>query len=374
MHNGNVCHMPFPSIGGVPVSDTFIIIGRTNSGKSVTFRNIYWFIAKSRPIVVMDYTGRDHYWSALPGDGENIAPGTSASKVKGEYIYFPEAGARKKSSWEDQVRPNITKYNHEQLTRLGFSDSGARYIKNILSRYGPFKNMETLFHFIEQFPINDYEWKKIDNGDVHLKHKHPKMYEQYDAINFQTKGSIIKVLYGLMEMRLFRTDSDQEPDYKEMFTDGKNIFFSYNNLMLARAEIDWYFSQLERWRDEKPKGNRPYVFVEEAHKIFSGTIAEFIATCRKLSVGVALCMPIVPDDVPEDVLGDIKGWIVGKLKGKAYLKVAGIINDDRTTIIPRLRSNMFTGEREMLYYNGHWDQLYAPIMMFKCPQQIHTEV
>jgi hypothetical protein len=169
-------------------------------------------------------------------------------------------------------------------------------------------------------------------------------------------------------------DNNRELKIDVVLRKGRHLFLSYNNLMIARAEADYLLTKVEQMRDESSDNPRPFVIIEEAHKIFSGRIEDFIAVCRKLSVGVGLCMPIIPEEVREHVLGDIKNILVGKLKGKAYNKVASLINDPKSAMIPGLKSNMFTGERELLYYNGHWDMLLGPINMYLCPQEIHREV
>jgi hypothetical protein len=280
--------------------------------------------------------------------------------------------SRPKKYWESLIKPNICKYSAYQLELLGFSPSASRYLKNIFKRYGPFKSMETLFEFLEKFPKNEWDYKAMKKKE--FPYRHTKPYQSGDHIPGQSKDPLMRTMYGLLNMNAFRTDKHQEIDYEKLYLSGKHAFFSYNSLMLARAEIDYAFNQVEWLRNKHENGPRPYICIEEAQHIINDTVGHFITVCRKLSVGLALCMPEIPNSMPDSVLADIKNIICGKLKGDNYNKIKTLIADKRADIIPGLKANMYTSQREMLYYNGHYDYVFAPLLMYSCPQEMHREV
>lgn len=369
-----IIHIRLPVIHGRPISDTLLIIGRTGSGKSVCLRLIYYGISQLRPVWVFDYAGRDHYFSYMPNlqDIDKLPPGFSPSGMQGKYFYYNMPNSRSIKPWETMLKPNISKYSAYQLELLGFSPSASRYLKNIFKRYGPFKNMDVLFEFLEQFPTNAYGYKAIAKKG--FPYRHNKDYKENDHISSQSKDPLIRTMYGLLQMGGFRTDNTKDINYEQLYLSRQNVVFSYNNLMLARAEIDYAFNQIEWLRNKHENGPRPYICIEEAQHIVNETVGHFITVCRKLSVGLALCMPEIPSTMPDSVLADVKNIICGKLKGDNYNKIRALIADDRAEIIPRLKANLYTGQREMLYYNGHYDYVFAPLLMYSSPQEMHREV
>jgi hypothetical protein len=371
---GQIIHIRLPMIKGKAISDTLLIIGRTGSGKSVCLRLIYYGISHLRPVWVFDYAGRDHYFSYMPNttDADKLPPGFAPTGITGKYFYYTMPNSRSIKPWETRIRPNISKYSAYQLELLGFSPSASRYLKNIFKRYGPFKSIHTLFEFLENFPKNNYDYKAMKKKG--FPYKHSKEYKENDHISSQSKDPLIRTMYGLLNMNGFRTDNKMDIDYEKLYLSRQHVFFSYNNLMLARAEIDYTFNQMERLRNKYEDGPRPYICIEEAQHIVNETVGHFITVCRKLSVGLALCMPEIPNTMPDSVLADIKNIICGKLKGENYNKIKALIADKRAEIIPSLKANLYTGQREMLYYNGHYDYVFAPLLMYSSPQEMHREV
>ena len=370
---GQYVHIQMPMISGKPISDSLLILGRTGSGKSVAKRLIYWGFSKVRPVWIFDYPGRDHYLSYMPNTNmrDKLPPGIHPEGLKGNYYYYAMPYARFIRDWEINIRPNFTKYTKRQLERLGFNPAAARYLKNVMVKFGPFKSMDTLFEFMEHYPCNAYDFKKASK--LNLQHK--KEYIDNSFISAQSKSPLIDTLYELKNLDIFNTDNSKEINWEKLYLSRRHAVFSYNSEFLGKAEIDYAFDMIQKLRNKYlVDGPRPFVFIEEAHNVFDEGISRFITVCRKLSVGICMTCPKIPDEMPKDVLGDIKNIICGKLKGSTYQDVAALISDTRARGIQTLKSNMYTGQREMLYFNGHYDYIFSPLLMFACPQEMHREV
>lgn len=425
-----VAWIRFPEINGKAISDSILVAGGTGSGKTVTSNVIEYFLQLERPIIDFDWTGADSHLLRMPNSKPKfLPPFTHVDGIKGLYLYYNASGGRVKRNYEVVVRPNLAKYNQAQLEAIGFSVGAAKYLKNIIHRYGPFKNLEVLYQFIEHFPYNDTKSKRVrrDLKRGKLKLRHPRIYRANDTINAQSQESIKKVLPGLIEKKVFQmkearrvhylimsfrgsvrkvyklhsfkqavrwkksarlagfgADIISGLDYREgfdffkSFLEGKNMIFSFNDKDVARVEINYWMEKIAWIRRRFPDSPRYFVKIEEAHKVLEtkktkidDVIEEFILVCRKLNVGLLLVMPTVMM-LSKKVLADIKNIISGKFKGENANILISVMGD-RAKVIPYLRYNRYRGEREMLVHNQDYETSFR-CKPFDCPSEITHEV
>ena len=381
----NVVFIRFPEIMGQQISDTVLIAGGTGSGKSTMAKVLECFYTLKRPLIDYDWAGQDsHLMHEANSDPRGIPPGIGPTGIPGIYLYYPGKAARPKKHYERTVRPNLAKYDTAQLQALGFSPGAAKYFQTIVRKYGPFSDMESLYQFIEHFPSDDNESKRtiaaLQKGKLRLSHR--KWYKPNDTIHKNSKESLKKILPGIIEMGVFRLDNHEEFNFQQAFLEGKNIIFSFNSKDVGRVEINYYMSQTERIRKQFPASPRYMVKVEEAHKVL-GTgsmkkeqidevIEDFVLVCRKMSVGLILVMPEVIN-LSSRVLNDMKTIITGKFKGdNANKLIAAMGYDPRAKIIPYLKHNRYTGEREFIVYSQDYGTIfrYTP---YNSPCEIHRE-
>lgn len=378
----NVAFMRFPEINGQQISDTVLIAGGTGSGKSTQAKVLECFYVLKRPIIDYDWAGQDSHLMHEPNsDPRGIPPGIGATGIPGIYLYYPGKAARQKKHYERTVRPNLAKYDSAQLQALGFSPGAAKYFQTIVRKYGPFSDMESLYQFIELFPSDENESKRtiasLQKGKLRLRHR--KWYQPNDTMHKNSKESLKKVLPGIIELGVFRLDNKEEFNFQQAFLDGKNIIFSFNSKEVGRVEINYYMSATERIRKQFPQSPRYIVKLEEAHKVLAArneqideVIEDFVLVCRKMSVGLILVMPEVIN-LSSRVLNDMKTIITGKFKGdNANKLIAAMGYDQRAKIIPYLKHNRYTGEREFIVYSQDYGTIfrYTP---YNSPCEIHRE-
>ena len=366
--------MRYPEKDGQAISDVILIAGTPGSGKSVTGKLIAKGMAERRPVYCLDWVGRDWYLAYYPNlEGEHIPLNMRKEGLKGRYIYYPVAGSREKKEFEDIVRPNFTKYELGHYIRLGISPSAAMYLINIFERYGPFKDFETLVEFIEYFPLNEARANYMNKIKDKIHIKHNKFYLPTDKLPQQCKDNLTKILPLLLRMDIFRMDNEEELDYKTLFYSKKNLIASYNDLKIAKVEIDYLFSKLDKYRTAHEEGCRPFIFIEEAHDIFQDSgIEHFVLVCRKLSIGLCIIMPEVIT-LTSTVLDNIKNKIVFKMKGKNAGIMINSIGTNNAFFIPNLKLNRFTGEREFVYHNEDYGITFIVNQPYESPCGIHRE-
>mgnify|MGYP000943557477 CR=1 FL=1 len=369
----------------VQISNTILCVGTTGTGKSVLSKVVEYFLSLERPVIDFDWAGEDSHLSHEPNSlPENLPPYTPPGQIEGWYLHYPVKNSRPKKQFERTVRPNITKYDIVQLEALGFSPGAAMYFQNLIRRYGPFKDWEALYDFIENFPINEAAaramQKKLEMNKVRIKHT--KRYEPNDVINNQSKESIKKVLPGIIEKGVFRLDNREEINFEQAFLAGKNMVFSFNDKDVGRVEINYYMQRIKSIRRQYRESPRYFVKIEEAHKVLAAegkkvdeVIEEFVLVCRKASVGLLLVMPEATEKTLSDkVLDDIKEIITGKLQGESAYRIGRRCGSrDIANIISRLTLNRYTDEREFLYYSSD-DQSWWTFIPFNSPVEIHREV
>jgi hypothetical protein len=381
---GELVWMRAPIINGRHISDTVLVCGGTGSGKSVTAKNIICHMSIVRPIMVFDWAGQDSYLMKYPNSQPyNLAANIRPFGIKGTYLYYPTKDARPRMPYERIVMPNLCKYNQDQLEALGFSPGAAKYFMNILKRYGPFKNLNTLYDFIEKFPVREndsrYVLNALKSGKMHIKHH--KKYKLGDTINGQSKESIKKILPRIIDSGVFRLDNRYEFPFEKSFISGENLIFSFNSKEVGRVEINYYMKRIEIIRKNVWNSPKYFVMIEEAHKVLmksgekvSEVIDDFILVCRKLGIGLILIMPTVLD-IAGQVLNDFKRIISSRFKGENASILIRSIADSRARCIPYLKFNRFAGaqgSREMFYYDSDYG-MARRFFPFNSPCEIHRE-
>lgn len=380
-----IVHMPAPVFNGQQGSDTMIIVGMTGTGKSVVTRVVTAQQAMLRPVWVFDWAGRDHYLGRRPNrKPKNLPPGLSPRGIGGFYFYYPikddkgELVSRPKMPYEIEVNPNFGKYSYEQLEAMGLGGAAPRNLKNLFENYGPFKDMRTLLNFIERFPTSESQNKaKVKQGTSASMHNKP--YKPGDIIRSDSLNALARDLrLNVFSKHVWSMRSNKDVDVERLLRSAKNAVFSFNDKVLARAEIDYTLKKLKVLIDRYPDMPRPFIFIEEAQEVFNDqTLVEFVLVCRKLGIGLALTLPTLePFNKKEtsSVASDTKQWIVGKLKGFNAMLALRFIGHPAAVMIPRLKLNRHTNVREFLYFNGDEDAAYGPFQAFECPQEYNRRV
>ncbi len=410
---GRPVYMKGPIFEGKMGSDTIGIAGTTGSGKSVTTRVVVDQVARlmdaegvKRPVWVFDPPGRDHYLGWFPNKKpKNLPVGIKPRGLKGFYFYYPirEEDGRLKSrpmacercgkgiddttkkcvqcgwrrSYEIAVRPNFGKYGYEQFESMGFQGAAPRNLLNIFGSYGPFKSMRTLMDFCEKYPTSEAQsaQKSRKGKSASL---HTKAYREGDVIRSDSLNALVRDLrLNVVSKKLWVTDSRQDINVEKLLRTNSNAVFSFNDTVVAKAEIDFILRDLIRLIDRDPSLPRPFIFIEEAHLVFNDeTLVYFILVCRKLGIGLCITLPTLSPfekRETEPVASDIKKWIVGRLKGRSASLAIKIIAHPAARVIPHLRMNRYTGEREFLFFDSDEDQCYL-FRSYECPQEYNRRV
>ena len=335
-------------------SDSGIIVGMTGSGKSIIMRTIAFYYHKIRPVYIFDHAGRDHYFGYFPNQNpKNLAPNQDAESLRAYYLYYYNINARPRMKYERLVVPNFKKYNYKQFESLGFSGMSPANLQNILDEKSDIKSFKELNKLI-------YNSRKIAKNS-----KEPLLRD----LN-------IKVI----SKQAWSLDNKKEIDYKKLIMTGKSAVFSFNDLEVAKAEINFFFNELQRMIDKYPKMKPPVLFFEEAHKIFSGSndqelqraIEDIILICRKLGIAVFMSLPTI-QSIKRDVVGDIKQWFIGKLRGVNANEVKRTIDHPSIAEINRLPLDRHSNHREFIYFNSDKDSGFK-FVPFECPQEDNRRV
>lgn len=350
--NGEEVYMRYPEKNGRGISDVILIVGVTGSGKSVIKKSIAYQMAKRRPVILLDPPGRDDYLSFYPNHTPNLPPKIKADGLRGLYFYYPNLQAREKRRHEILRRPNFKKYSMRQLKYLGITQTAAIFIKNLLDEHKDIDSFDKLLEMIEK------EGKKL-----------PPL----------SKRSLMNTMPYIAANNNLRMDNKEDVNLMACFKSGYNMIFSFNDIALAKIEINYLFDKLIEYRDTYPDGHRPFVFIDEAHKIFgdansdvmSKLIEDFVLVCRKLSIGLCLVFPEI-ESINNRVLSDIKTMIFGKYKG-AKDKLRLLFGDNNAYNIPNLKLNRYTNERQFVFYTQDYEYFFIMDKVYEAPCGIHRE-
>lgn len=346
--------MRMPIFNGEDSSNTIIIAGTTGSGKSVTTRNIAWWISQRRPVYILDWAGRDHYLGYHANTNpKNLPLNTLPTPLKGKYFYYKNDEARNKMNYERLVYPNLKKYKVKHLTSLGFTGTSPANLDIILSKTTT-KDLKELFLKVQDAPPN--------------------------KLNKMVKAPLLRDLQLLViEKNSWCLNNNTELNIEEFILSGENGVFSYNDLYVARAEIIFFLDTLRNLIDKKKIKKLPFLFIEEGHKIFrkdvdalSEELDNFILTCRKLGVGLCITMPTI-QYINDAVASDIKDWILGRFKGSNSYLARKYIGHYSVGQIEELKMDRFTGERELYYYNSDQDRAFI-FKGYESPQEFNRRI
>lgn len=351
-YDGKGVYMRYPQKHGKPISDIILIVGVTGSGKSVIKKNIACFMSRKRPVIMLDPPGRDDFFCYYPNKSRNIPPNTEPNGLMGLYFYYSNPNARKKRQFEITRRPNLRKYSIRELQYLGITETASIFLRNVLETNKSIKSFNNLIKVVE---------------------KKGKLLPPLSA------RTLNNILPYIAQNSNFRLDNKQDVNLMSCFNSGYNLVFSYNDVNLAKLEINYLFKTLIKYRDMYPQGNRPFIFIDEAHKIFgdvktdemSKVIEDFVLICRKLSIGLCIVLPEI-DSLSLRVLSDIKTMIFGKYKG-AKEKLRIILGPDRAKIISGLRFNRYTDDRQFVYYTQDYEYFFIMDKVYESPCEIHRE-
>jgi len=382
---GKRISMPYPEKeddngNRYPISDTVLIGGTPGSGKSVTGTLFAMAMSQRRPVYIIDPKGRDHYKNRYPNlTGKNCPPDMLRAGFNARYLYYG-GGSRERMEYEEEIRPDFTKYNEMHYMHLGFSAGAGRWMKNIIEEFGPFLTMENFYEFIDNMPITDRQAQFYVKAHP-IKIKHNKYYTMNSYIQKQSKESIKKVLPLILRMDVFNIDKSMDIDLMKSFKSGENLVFSFLDTKVGKIELDNILNSLEHYRDRYPNGNRPYIVVDEAQTIFADVenniltekLENFILTCRKLSVGLCLILPEV-SNIGSTILSHIRSYVMFQYTGPSVKQIIMNINDPMAFEIPHLRFNKYTDERECYYFNKDFGQGFIIDKPYEAPCEVHKEV
>ena len=166
-------------------------------------------------------------------------------------------------------------------------------------------------------------------------------------------------------------DNSMELNMMACFKAGVNLIISYNDFSLARLEISYLIQRLIEYRDLYPRGHKPFLFIEEAHKVFGeGLLDDFVLVFRKLGIGLCIVMPEV-ESLSSKVMSDIKTMIIGKYKGTGANTLISVIDHPDAGSIKRLQFNRFTGKRQFVFYTTDDEYLFVLDKVYESPCEIH---
>lgn len=401
---GSVVHMPPAIFEGEHSSDLTIIVGITGTGKSMLKRakisqEIYQKDSqgRTRPTWMFDSKGRDDYLGYRPNkspkDKRNMIPGRHPQGIPGFYLYFPVNGARKKAPWELTCRPNFGRYSIRQLEAMGFRGAAPKNLRDIMEKYGPFRSIQQLQERLEQYPTSDRDARAKKPGSL--------KYKEGDIMRHDVKYALVRDFRLLVVERGVwtmvppqkRTDgTKREVDFvitdkngrdhhwtvEGLFLSGRNVIFSYNDTIVAKAETHYTLKKQVALADQYPTLPKPHDRIEEAHEVLEDDlIVDFVRTARKQGIALDIILPTLQPFAKKetsDVANDAKQWIVGKLKGKNKKLAAEFIDHPAAYTIPYLKLNRHRNIREFLYFNGDEDAAYGPFQAFECPQDYNRRI
>lgn len=389
-------------------STTVVGVGETGSGKTTLMALIALQTSWHRPVIIFDYVGRDFVNGRIPNRYPcNLPPRMNPVGLQAYYFYYPiynfekrEWRCRKKRPYETVVKPDFSKYDYRQYESLGLTGVAPRNLMKIMRDYGKFKNINTLYDFLLHFPTNNSE-NKFKRKQGRKASKHNKGYKHDSILRNDSKNSIVRDFYiNVVNKGVWMTQNRMDVDYETLLLSGGSAIFSFNDLSLARAEISYFLDVLERVCDRNDDMIRPFLFFEEAHKIFGKSetyvddkelqyiIQNLAFTGRKLGVGIYINLPTLRG-LRGDIAGDVKEWFIGKLRGENLRSVKNVLGEAVAEKVRGLRKRRdvldfettsgrpVQGVREFLYFSTDKADFYPGGLVFKpyeAPQEYNRKM
>ena len=369
------------------ISDSLIISASPGRGKSVIFRLLNWFISQIRPTIMFDWEGEDHKLSYYPNSKPiNLPPYIRPSPIPRALFFSypsPSTVAEDKEKYEEQVIPNLNDYNSDELRGMGFPVGSAMELKRILKQYGEFKDLMEVYEFIKAFPTNERE-SKTSYKDREEKKKYVNLG---DSIPSQTKQSLLKYLYSIIEKNLFCLTYDKMPFYIDLLKRRYNLFLNFNGFVdLARVEISKRLSEIIKLRKKDPDGVAPAVFYEEADRIIPRYIidseekkkVEYVLSeivnaslrARKLRVAQYFNTPSL-SNLHRIIVDNSNEKIFGEMSGFDLMEVKRCTDEFVMNMVTSLKFNRYRNIREFVFRNEFKNTF--KFIPFECPQELHRE-
>jgi len=369
------------------ISDSLVMGAMTGRGKSVIFRNINWFVANIRPCIVFDWEGEDHKLSHYANKQPiNLPPHTAPSRVPNSLFFSypsPSIDEEDVEKYEVKVVPNLNNYSSDELRGLGFPTGASMELKRTLKHYGPFDDLMELHTFIKCFPTNARE------SSIAYRHRedYKRPFDEFDTIPSQTKQSLLKYLYSVIEKNLFALTNKRVPYYIKLLKQGKNIFLNFNGFVdLARVEISKVLKEVIKFRKKNPEDVAPALFYEEADRIIPRVTEdseerkkiEYIKSelvnsslrARKLKIAQYFNTPSLYR-LDKTIIDNSNEKIFGEMRGYDLAEVKRCTNDSVMYMVSRLKFNRYKNIREFVFRNEFKNTFkFVP---YECPQEMHRE-
>lgn len=365
------------------MSDSMIIAAAPGRGKSVIARLVYACIAERRPIIVIDWEGEDHRFSAYANSQPvNLPPMMGPAPVR-KSLFFNYSRNRMKH--ERLVIPSLTAYNSSELRCLGIPAGGCMKLQALLRKYGDqFENMEDLIDCVQRFPTND---SQIAQAKKRFKNRKCRWDYGNSSMPGSTKQSLDKYLNDMLLQEVFTVNRGSIPDYVRLLDQGYNLFLSFGGLKdVARAETARILNLVIDYCKKNSRGKVPYFWFEELDALCprffddmeekkkseyaTYTLAEAYRRARKQGIGLGGLCPN-PINLHKTIMDLSEEKVFGQLSGENLQEVLRCTSPFVKNIVRGLRFNKYTQYREFVYYNS-LRQVFK-FIPYECPQEIHRE-
>lgn len=371
------------------LADSFLIAARPGVGKSVLMKLIYYFLYLfRRPVIIFDPEGLDHRLSYSPTkDLKNLPPGINPQGL--DDIYYYNISSKESMNHEQIYSPNLNDYKYTELMSLGFSPGAAIELKRLLTEYGSFDDFDGLYHFLREFPTNEFAAKVLAKKK-YKEIEHHTFYKTGDWILSNTKNSIIVNLTKIMEEKIISLSKDNSIDMQTLLNKGRSMCFSFDgNYDVARVEISKKIGQVIEWarNTDRTKYAMPYLIFEdqdmitprylapgtsaEKQKDIIEKISQLILRCRKLSIGSGYTCPALWNIHP-NIIENTNENILGKFRGRHLQQIKDVFGFSVAETVSYLKWDKYKNEREFLYLN-EFENRYK-ILPFSPPMDFHREI
>lgn len=369
------------------ISDSLVMGAMTGRGKSVIFRLLNWFIAQVRPCIMFDWEGEDHKFSYYANkDPINLPPYTPPRPVTNALFFSypsPSIDPEDVEKYETKVVPNINNYSSDELRGLGFPVGASMILKQNLKHYGPFDDLADLYDFIKGFPTNDRE------SILAYRHseEYKRPYDKHDTIPSQTKQSLLKYLYSIIEKNLFALTDERVPLYIKLLKQNKNLFLNFNGFVdLARVEISKIQKEVIKFRKKYPDDVAPALFYEEGDRIMprqtidseekkkieyvSSEMVNSFLRARKLKIAQYVNSPSI-SNLNRTIVDISNEKIFGEMRGYDLAEVKRCSGEYVMNMVRSLKFNRYKNIREFAFQNEFKNTF--KFIPYECPQEFHRE-
>jgi len=345
---------------------------------------------------MIDWEGEDHRLSNKPNtQGFNLPPHMKPAALPNAlYFKYPQSKKEAMLSFEEndhqkRVIPNINDYDGDQLRGMGFATGGANQLVRILRKYGPFDSLAALTEFIKLFPTNVTE-SEVRYRQKAILAKKVSNFSKYESLDFMasaSKPALTERLEGLLAYGIMDTNK-KSPEFIKLLEQGKNLVLSFSgNSDLARVVGHNIMEAIIAYRKRNADGVRPYIFFEEADKLFSADVidpeekkralyvmsetVDKLKRSKKHALGVCFITPTLTG-FDKTMLDNVDEYFFMKMEKNDREHVRRYISESASYTVSKLDFNRYTNYREALFINEFGNEF--PIKQpFACPQAYHIE-